>query len=41
MASAERVKRLPGVVLRNDLTLDGRIDNKDVGTYKIFRGDSL
>ena len=26
---------------RNDLTLDGRINDKDVGTYKTFRGDSL
>jgi len=26
---------------RNDLTLDGRMNNKDVATYKTFRGDSL
>jgi len=26
---------------RNDLTLDGRINNKDVATCKTFRGDSL
>ena len=26
---------------RNDLTLDGRIDNKDIGIYETFHGDSL
>ena len=26
---------------RNDLTVDGKINNKDVGTYKTFRGNSL